>query len=1054
MTALTRSLLILAILASSAANAAPLQTQGVFVGPEGPGRVTALARSASSPAIVYAAFSSGGIARSTDGGRTFSPPPPVSLFTTCTVACIDVHPTAPDTILAGGLTPNSGFGTGAIIARSTDGGVSWQTVYMDSSHFTAVTTVRFCPQSPQIVLAGLFFDNWTPSYWEGPMLRSTDGGVTWMYTPPSAFSLSGSRAALSAIMFDKAQAGRVLAGFGDDDSRDCFGIFRSTDYGETWARVNVFPFDGSASQAAPVFDLVQSAASPSVIFAGSAEDYYTDTPAAVFRSTNFGDSWTTACPSTDVSPYPFGPWQASKVVPDSTNVAAFRVVQSAPIWLGYSYSNLRDDEHIFRTVDAGNTWAIDGQGIRFNPTWSYELEIQALLQTDAPGCPEVLVGSYYSGLWLKESGNPTFVEAGQCMPLADARCAVVAGNSAERLVAGISSSPGKSPVRIAANGTAWTWSPSELSFPSTICTALVSDVGASQCVAAIVGGQTWRSTDSGSSWSNTGFPANMFARSPYNGSVYIGSSTGLYRTDDFAATSSTVNTGLNGLYPLSLDFGPSGLMAAALAPPVGSNLALGGGVFLSSNNGASFQKRNTGIPSRVTLRYLAWSGSSSPRIYAADDGCFLQSADGGSTWQGRPLALLSYPFYAGQVPMSVYVQRLAVGSSPSARTIWLASSNNLYRSTDDGANWQLMQPALGNYAYPRKLATLPGNSNEIWMCAYDGLYHSTNKGDSWTSTALPWSTYPTVTGFTVCTGTPARIAVSIDDTGYVSTDAGASWSPLAFPTAMANERVSCLCYSPVSPTVLLAGTGYGVWYSTNSGASWTKWNISSTVSNCEVPQIVFAPSDPSRVYCFDRYCRIFRSVSGGTTWQYLTQAGYVGYGNYEPYQLAVSPADPQSVLFGTYSNTVWKSTDGGQTFAPASVDLQNNRVTTVAVNPANSLNMACGSYSDGIYSTTDGGLSWTAAQPQLYVPVNRIVANPTAAGEFLAATQTGLYVSRNGGATWTIFVPDLDGTPVGWVQLLASSARVDVIACPENHGVWTTVPPTCVTSAENWSLLY
>ena len=154
--------------------------------------------------------------------------------------------------------------------------------------------------------------------------------------------------------------------------------------------------------------------------------------------------------------------------------------------------------------------------------------------------------------------------------------------------------------------------------------------------------------------------------------------------------------------------------------------------------------------------------------------------------------------------------------------------------------------------------------------------------------------------------------------------------------------------------------------------------------------------------------------------------------------VAVSPANAQVVLAGSSTGGVWRSTDGGATFAPVSDDHTDLAVSWIAFAPSNNSIVYAGmgdidsSYlGSGVLKSTDGGQTWTRVSNQTLPDgvVARLEVDPTNPSRvYLAQYITtdrsnnlssagGLYLSTDGGVNWT--------------KTLAGQAR-DIVIHPSN----------------------
>jgi len=125
------------------------------------------------------------------------------------------------------------------------------------------------------------------------------------------------------------------------------------------------------------------------------------------------------------------------------------------------------------------------------------------------------------------------------------------------------------------------------------------------------------------------------------------------------------------------------------------------------------------------------------------------------------------------------------------------------------------------------------------------------------------------------------------------------------------------------------------------------------------------------------------------------------------------PTDPNIFWVGAPAGGFWKTTDGGNTWATTTDELQSLGISDIAVNPQNPLEMYIGTgdrdhsdtYSIGILKSTDGGDTWNTTGLQ-YIQneaqnVNRILINPNSPSILIAATNSAIYRSTNSGADWT-----------------------------------------------------
>lgn len=180
----------------------------------GIGRLNAIACHPTDTSIVYAGAPSGGLWKSTDGGKNW-----VVLtdrMPSLGVSSILIHPSKPDDILVGTGDRDHGDARGIGVIHSTDGGASWEMYNEGMGEYTVGMMAR-SENDPDYILAAT----------NRGIFKTTDGGAHWA----SKLAIDG--AAFKDIKLKPGNSSIAYA-----TSVGHVGFYRSEDAGETWVQLD------------------------------------------------------------------------------------------------------------------------------------------------------------------------------------------------------------------------------------------------------------------------------------------------------------------------------------------------------------------------------------------------------------------------------------------------------------------------------------------------------------------------------------------------------------------------------------------------------------------------------------------------------------------------------------------------------------------------------------------------------------------------------------------------------------------------------------------------
>jgi hypothetical protein len=242
---------------------------------------------------------------------------------------------------------------------------------------------------------------------------------------------------------------------------------------------------------------------------------------------------------------------------------------------------------------------------------------------------------------------------------------------------------------------------------------------------------------------------------------------------------------------------------------------------------------------------------------------------------------------------------------------------------------------------------------------------------------------------------------------------------LGFDFSEDEVEASIMTYS-----ICLATTGAGVWTSRDEGKTWLlghcdnprypyELSARALAASAETPSTVWVSMDSEQAHDV-----VARSDDGGETYWYV---GVPAAGR-QVWCLAVDPRDPDTVLAGTRPAGLFRSTDGGTTWAELptgmaeSCSIGSTRVTSVRYTDVPGEVWASVEI-DGLYHSLDGGDSWTGLhtsggqqllgegevwKDERHFDIHDIVAGRDAEGRpsVFVATPIGFFASSDAGRGW------------------------------------------------------
>ena len=494
-----------------------------------------------------------------------------------------------------------------------------------------------------------------------------------------------------------------------------------------------------------------------------------------------------------------------------------------------------------------------------------------------------------------------------------------------------------------------------------------------------------KTTDGGSTWNraSNGLPepdsgtagVSALAINPGSPSIlYAGTQVGaVFKSTDSGTTWS--DTGLQaagGVTTLTIDPSSPDTLYAGIDDFFG-----GGGLFKSTDGGSTWRSINMGLNSEVDA--LAIDGTNPTTLYAGGGGGAFTSTDGGSTWRS---------INTGLNGESV----LALAIDPTIPTTLYAATRDdgVFKSTDGGDSWGRTGLAVPFTPNVHALAIDPTSPTTLYAGAADlslvgpgdvDVFMSADGGSTWGPPAQsPGGGPGFVRALAIDSATPTTLYAGGNGGVFKSTNSGSTWV-----VSGVFDIVNALAVDPTSPATLYAGTeSHGVFKSTNGGSTWDAVNT-GLPTHSGVDALAIDPTPPTTIYAATE--GVFKSTDGGSTWENTGGGGFA---------LAIDPTSPTTIYAGGVGG-VFKSTDRASTWTFANIRLPADAIViSLAIDPTAPTILYAGTRFGEVFKSTDGGINWGALNTGLPVPSPPFGPGSIFALAVAPTTPTTLYAGYGG----------------------------------------------------------
>jgi PKD repeat protein/photosystem II stability/assembly factor-like uncharacterized protein len=445
------------------------------------------------------------------------------------------------------------------------------------------------------------------------------------------------------------------------------------------------------------------------------------------------------------------------------------------------------------------------------------------------------------------------------------------------------------------------------------------------------------------------------------------------------------------------------------------------GVFKTTDGGQHWQPARAGL-SFNPIRSLAIDPQHSNTLYAGTEYHGIwKSTDGGSTWGQASSGLDTSMIVFNIVIDPQNSNRVYAGLVGSSLTI-----GNVYRSDDGGANWQMKDAGIPRQEedYTSEIFSLAidlANPSFVYAATQssDGVFRSSDGGETWTAIndglsggggALAFDPHNSNRLSAIAIGSNGAT-----DSGYYVFD-GTHWAKISQSSLNLGRSGSHLYFHPTNSQVIyfVEGDGGGeLMMSTDAGLTWQAVSVSEPGQPNSGPiiDIVFHSLAPSTIYAASAIAGtttklggVYKSTNGGTSWAFSSN----GITAETIRSVAVDPQDPSTIHAGTGKGGVWGSHDGGESWIRSSHSDNatnysfGNEVTQIVTDPVDSQTVYAIGSGQGIYKSVDHGMTYSkldGVQNPVAIAIGASASNPVYAIES-AYPEDKFYRSADSGQTW------------------------------------------------------
>lgn len=598
---------------------------------------------------------------------------------------------------------------------------------------------------------------------------------------------------------------------------------------------------------------------------------------------------------------------------------------------------------------------------------------------------------------------------------------------------------------------------------------------------------------------------DVIAREPGNPqTIYIGApSGGLWKTTDEGANwvpltdnQPVLGIGAIAIHPTNTDI----IYIGTGDKDASSNYSVG--VLKSTDGGLTWN--TTGLDWEIgqnrTIAKLLINPNDPNILFAATTNGLYRTTDAGDNWTnllpgdiddlefkpGNPNTIyaITKRFYKSTDGGDNFIETTGMSNSSRAQiavtedspsyVYFFSSGTGIYRSINSGNSFTFRssQPTSGNQAwYDLSFAVSHENAEEVHLGEFN-TWKSANGALSWTMTT-DW-TWGNPIGYTHC---DIHEMVFYGGTLYVgsdglickSTDGGSSWTNLTEGVSIRqfyrigtskNDPYKIMggsqdngtsvyttdhwhewlggdgmeCVVDYTNSNIVYGTSQlGHFYKSTSGGNFGSVGITQPGNGNWITPYVIHPTDNETLFVGNS--EVVKTTDGMNSWTTISD---FAMGNLDC--LAIAETDPD-YLYTSKESKIYRTTNGGESWANISNGLPDLRITYIAVHPedAQMVAVSLSGFSDGekVFISYDAGSSWTNYSSNLpNIPANCVAFGSGILNPLYVGMDVGIYYTDENLTEWDSYMDDLPNVIVKELEIQFDAQLIR--AGTYGRGLWET----------------